>query len=127
MSSEPLHIFDPRRNIQLQGFSGRAATTTIHDATETGVSISGIFQAAEGFAVGDCPKPAKSTPNRPRSTRSHELQTVNCALVLDPVAYLYLEAMILKFSAISFQILSPLEIHMDLNDCLGDPANLSTR
>src|ERR1019366_10509962 len=47
----PLHIFDPRRNLQLQGFAGRAATTTIHDATETGVSISGIFQAAEDFAV----------------------------------------------------------------------------
>ena len=31
--------------------AGRAATTTIHDATETGVSISGIFQAAEDFAV----------------------------------------------------------------------------
>ncbi len=31
--------------------STRAATTTIHDATETGVSISGIFQAAEDFAV----------------------------------------------------------------------------
>ena len=37
--------------LQLQGFAGRAATTTIHDATETGVSISGIFQAAEDFAV----------------------------------------------------------------------------
>jgi len=35
----------------VQGFSGRAATTTIHDATATGVSISGIFQAAEDFAV----------------------------------------------------------------------------
>jgi hypothetical protein len=51
LPSEPLHIFDPRRNVQLQGFAGRAATTTIHDATETGVSISGIFQAAEDFAV----------------------------------------------------------------------------
>ena len=51
MPSEPLHIFDPRRNLQLQGFAGRAATTTLHDATETGVSISGIFQAAEDFAV----------------------------------------------------------------------------
>ena len=30
---------------------GDAATTTLHDATETGVSISGIFQAAEDFAV----------------------------------------------------------------------------
>ena len=49
--AEPLHIFDPRRNFQLQGFTGRAATTTLHDATETGVSISGIFQAAEDFAV----------------------------------------------------------------------------
>jgi hypothetical protein len=47
----PLHIFDPLRNLQLQGFAGRAATTTIHDATETVVSISGIFQAAEDFAV----------------------------------------------------------------------------
>ncbi len=44
-------MFDPSRNIQLQGFSGRAATTTIHDATETGFQISGIFQAAEDFAV----------------------------------------------------------------------------
>jgi hypothetical protein len=46
----PLQIFDPRRTIQLQGFSGRAATTTLHDATETGFQISGIFQAAEDFA-----------------------------------------------------------------------------
>ncbi len=51
MPEEPLHIFDPRRNFQLQGFAGRAATTTLHDATETGISISGIFQAAEDFAV----------------------------------------------------------------------------
>src|SRR5579885_853398 len=50
MASEPLHIFDPRRNTHVQGFSGRAATTTIHDATETGLSLSGIFQAAEDFA-----------------------------------------------------------------------------
>jgi hypothetical protein len=50
MPSESLHMFDPRRTIQLQGFSGRAATTTIHDATETGFQISGIFQAAEDFA-----------------------------------------------------------------------------
>jgi hypothetical protein len=49
MPSEPLHIFDPRRNRQVQGFAGRAATTTIHEAT--GVPISGIFQAAEDFAV----------------------------------------------------------------------------
>lgn len=32
MLSEPLPIFDPRRNFLLQGFAGRAATTTIHDA-----------------------------------------------------------------------------------------------
>jgi hypothetical protein len=51
MASEPLRIFDPRRNFQLQGFTGRAATTTLHDASATGVSISGIFQAAEDFAV----------------------------------------------------------------------------
>jgi hypothetical protein len=51
MASEPLHIFDPRRNFQLQGFTGRGATTTVHDATQTGISISGIFQAAEDFAV----------------------------------------------------------------------------
>ena len=51
MSSELIPIFDPRRNLQLQGFAGRGATTTIHDATETGVPISGIFQAAEDFAV----------------------------------------------------------------------------
>ncbi len=49
--TEALHIFDPRKNFQLQGFTGRGATTTIHDATETGLSISGIFQAAEDFAV----------------------------------------------------------------------------
>jgi hypothetical protein len=49
--TELLHIFDPRRNFQTQGFTGRAATTTMHDATETGVSISGIFQAAEDFAL----------------------------------------------------------------------------
>ena len=51
MAFESLNIFDPRRNFQTQGFSGRGATTTMHDATETGVSISGIFQAAEDFAV----------------------------------------------------------------------------
>ncbi|MBI4904407.1 MAG: hypothetical protein HY820_12270, partial [Acidobacteria bacterium] len=51
MPTELLQIFDPRRNMHVQGFSGRAATTTIHDATATGVSISGIFQAAEDFAV----------------------------------------------------------------------------
>jgi hypothetical protein len=51
VSSEPLHIFDPHRNLQLQGFSGRAATSTNHDATETDISISGIFQAAEDFAA----------------------------------------------------------------------------
>jgi hypothetical protein len=51
MPSEHLQIFDPRRNFQLQGFTGRGATTTIHDATETSLSISGIFQAAEDFAV----------------------------------------------------------------------------
>jgi hypothetical protein len=50
MPSEPLLLFDPRRTVQLQGFSGRAATTTLHDATETGFQISGIFQAAEDFA-----------------------------------------------------------------------------
>ena len=51
MPAEALKIFDPRRNFQTQGFTGRAATTTLHDATATGVSISGIFQAAEDFAV----------------------------------------------------------------------------
>ena len=51
MGTEPLSIFDPRRNFQTQGFTGRAATTTIHDASATGASISGIFQAAEDFAV----------------------------------------------------------------------------
>jgi hypothetical protein len=48
--SAPLLLFDPRRTVQIQGFSGRAATTTLHDATETGFQISGIFQAAEDFA-----------------------------------------------------------------------------
>ena len=51
MATEALAIFDPRRNFQTQGFAGRAATTTLHDASATGVSISGIFQAAEDFAV----------------------------------------------------------------------------
>ena len=51
MAGEPLTIFDPRRNFQLQGFTGRGATTTIHDASATGVSVSGIFQAAEDFAA----------------------------------------------------------------------------
>jgi hypothetical protein len=51
MASETIHIFDPRRSFQLRGFTGRGATTTIHDATETGISVSGIFQAAEDFAV----------------------------------------------------------------------------
>lgn len=51
MPSQPLHIFDPRRNFQLQGSAGLAATTTIHNATATGISIVGIFQAAEDFAV----------------------------------------------------------------------------
>jgi hypothetical protein len=51
LPSEPLHIFDPRRSTHFQGFSGRAATTTLHDATATGVSVSGIFQASEDFAV----------------------------------------------------------------------------
>jgi hypothetical protein len=50
MPSDLLLLFDPRRTIQLQGFSGRAATTTLHDATATGFQISGIFQAAEDFA-----------------------------------------------------------------------------
>jgi hypothetical protein len=50
MPAEPLLLFDPRRTVQLQGFSGRAATTTLHDATETGFQVSGIFQAAEDFA-----------------------------------------------------------------------------
>ena len=51
MAAEPLRIFDPRRTMHVQGFSGRAATTTVHDATETSLAISGIFQAAEDFAV----------------------------------------------------------------------------
>ena len=46
MCSEPLLIFDPRGSLQLRGFAGRAATT-IHDATEIDVAISGIFQAAQ--------------------------------------------------------------------------------
>lgn len=51
MSSEPLHIFDPRRNFQTQGFTGKAATTTLYNATETSVSISGIFQAPDACEV----------------------------------------------------------------------------
>ena len=51
MAAEAIFIFDPRRNFQLQGFTGRGATTTLHNASATGVSISGIFQAAEDFAV----------------------------------------------------------------------------
>lgn len=33
------------------GFTGRSATTTLHDATATGMSISVIIQAAEDFAA----------------------------------------------------------------------------
>jgi hypothetical protein len=51
ISFGPLHIFDPRRNFQIQGCTGRGATTTMQEATQTGVSISGIFQAAEDFAA----------------------------------------------------------------------------
>ncbi|MCC6389184.1 MAG: hypothetical protein IT167_01180 [Bryobacterales bacterium] len=51
MPSEVVHIFDPRRNLQTQGFTGKAATTTMYNASETGVSISGIFQAPDDFAV----------------------------------------------------------------------------
>jgi hypothetical protein len=36
VAAESLHIFDPRRNFQLQGVTGRGATTTIHDASATG-------------------------------------------------------------------------------------------
>jgi hypothetical protein len=36
--------------VQLQGFSGLAATTMLQHATETGFQNSGIFQAAEDFA-----------------------------------------------------------------------------
>lgn len=50
MPSEELDIIDPRRIMHVQGFSGRAATATLHDASETGFQISGIFQAAEDFA-----------------------------------------------------------------------------
>jgi len=50
MPSGPLLLFGPRRAIQLQGFPGRAATTTLHDATETGFQIPGLFQVAEDFA-----------------------------------------------------------------------------
>jgi hypothetical protein len=39
MSVESLLIFEPRRTMHVQGFSGRAATTTLDDASETGVSI----------------------------------------------------------------------------------------
>lgn len=49
MRSERLHFFDPRRTVQLQGFFGRAATTTLRDGSETGFQISGTFQAAEDF------------------------------------------------------------------------------
>ncbi|MEN6535429.1 MAG: hypothetical protein ABFD89_17325 [Bryobacteraceae bacterium] len=35
----------------MQGFIRRGATTTLHDASATGVSISGIFQVAEDFAL----------------------------------------------------------------------------
>ncbi len=61
MSSDSLQLFDPRRTMHVQGFSGRAATTTIHDATETGLSISGIFQAAEDFATPSAVAPWAET------------------------------------------------------------------
>ncbi|NWF83231.1 MAG: hypothetical protein HXY18_05315 [Bryobacteraceae bacterium] len=46
----PLLLFDPRRTLQPQSFPGRAAATKLHDATETGFQISGIFEAAEDLA-----------------------------------------------------------------------------
>lgn len=42
MSSTLLQLFDPRRNFHLQAFTGRGAT---------GISITGIFQAPDDFAV----------------------------------------------------------------------------
>lgn len=50
MSSASLLLFNPRCTVQLQGFFGRAATTTLRDGFETGFQISGTFQAAEDFA-----------------------------------------------------------------------------
>jgi hypothetical protein len=47
VSDKVIHIFDRRRKLPLQGFTGRGATTTICDAIETSVSISSVFQAAE--------------------------------------------------------------------------------
>jgi hypothetical protein len=44
------HLRAAPHNFQLQGFVGRGATTTIQ-ARETGISVSGIFRAAEDFAV----------------------------------------------------------------------------
>ena len=50
------HVFRTRSHLRpapeslTQGFTARAATATIHDATKTGVSVSRIFQAAEEFA-----------------------------------------------------------------------------
>ena len=49
------HIIDPRPNLQLPSFAGCGATSTLHHATETGVSISSIFQPAEDLGVlGRC-------------------------------------------------------------------------
>jgi hypothetical protein len=49
MPSEPLHLFDPRRNFQWQGFAGRGATTTIQTPTETGVLHLGDLPGCGGL------------------------------------------------------------------------------
>jgi hypothetical protein len=49
MPSGRLLPFEPRHRIRPQGFCGRAATTSLHDGGETGLRISGIFEAAEDF------------------------------------------------------------------------------
>jgi len=50
MAAEAIHIFDPRRNFQLQGFTGRGATTRSTTRPRLCVHLR-IFQAAEDFAV----------------------------------------------------------------------------
>ncbi len=51
VAAEAVRIFDPRRNFQLQGFTGRGATTTLHDASTTGVS-GNVGQANYAIAKG---------------------------------------------------------------------------
>lgn len=48
---EQLTKFEPHRNVHLRGFSGFGACASIHDATATGFTVSGVFRQPDDFAV----------------------------------------------------------------------------